>query len=93
MKCKQIGEKYWFEYHCSESEQSCDAEIWHHTHQKVKILKLVEKGYGCNPKERGEKYGQPAVYNVCSDDGFKFDVFEDELMTSKKNFYRPDYKK
>lgn len=87
----RLGKTYHFEYHCFESEESCDAELWHHTHQKAKVLNLVEPGSGKNEIERGED-GQPAAFNVEFSDGKKFDVFEDELMKSRKEFYRPDYK-
>jgi hypothetical protein len=80
---KKTGEKYWFEYHCLESEQSCHADLWHRTHQQVKILELVEKGYGCTQKQRLDN-GQPAVYKIEFNDGFKYDAFEDELLKTKK---------
>ena len=83
---------YWFEYHCFESDESCDAKLWHHSHQRVKILGLVEPGYGKNELNRGEE-GQPAVFNVKFADGFKYDAYEDELMSSKRSFVRPAPKK
>jgi len=81
--------KYWFEYHCYESNESCDAKLWHHSHQKVKVLSLSEPGYGKNKLER-MKEGQPAVFKVEFDDDLKYDVYEDELMTSKRSFSRPN---
>lgn len=27
-----IGDEYWFEYHCKESHDSNDAELWYHSH-------------------------------------------------------------
>lgn len=89
---RKIGKTYWFEYHCFESEESCDAELWHRTHKKIKILKLVEKGAGRTKKSRLEN-GQPAVYSVQFNDGRIFDAFEDEILDSKKQFTRPAYKK
>jgi hypothetical protein len=84
----QVGKTYWFEYHCLESEESCDAKLWHHSHKKAKVLSLEELGYGKTIKKRGEE-GQPAVFKVEFADGLKYDVYEDELMTSKKSFFRP----
>jgi hypothetical protein len=43
-------------------------------------------------KEMAEE-GCPRVYKVRFEDGFEYDVFEDELMDSPKDFYRPDPKK
>ena len=84
----QVGKSYWFEYHCLESEESCDAELWHHSHMKAKVLSLEEPGYGKTMKERGEE-GQPAVYKIQFEDGFKHSAFEDEILESPKHFFRP----
>jgi len=68
----------WFEYHCTESEDSEHAELWHHTHQKVTILSKL-------------KDTEISMYKVRFADGFEFDVFGDELFTDPTNFERPDY--
>lgn len=86
---EKIGNEYWFEYHCFESPASCDAEIWYRSHQKVYVLSISEPGNGDTPQERGEA-GEPRVYKVRFKDGLEWDVFEDELMDSPEEFYRPD---
>ena len=78
-----IGKEFWFEYHCWESHESCDAQLWNHSHQKVKVL---ERG----DDEHDEYPGEPKIYKVRFEDGWEYDVFEDELMDSPKKFYRPD---
>ena len=93
-KAKQLeyrspGDVCWFEYHCNESPNSADAELWYRSHQKVKILKLDAKGYGKTKQERGDN-GHPAVYKIQFGDGFKGGAFEDKLVDSTSEFYRPD---
>jgi DNA-directed RNA polymerase subunit RPC12/RpoP len=84
-----VGKEFWFEYHCFESPKSCDAELWYRTHNKVLVLSIVEPGCGDTKLERLLE-GCPRVYSVVFEDGFEYDVFEDELMESKENFERPD---
>lgn len=72
------GRRY-FEYHCYEGEDSSDAVLWHHTHQKVIVLTKIQD------TER-------LMYRVQFEDGLQYDVFSDELVSSPKDFYRPDYK-
>ena len=68
----------WFEYHCYEGEDSCDAELWHHTHQRVEVLsRFVDI--------------ECLTYRVRFADGFEYDVFADELVNSPDKFYRPNY--
>ena len=86
---EKIGKNFWFEYHCFESCDSADAEIWFRSHQKVKVLKISLLGNGSSIEERGEN-GEPRIYNVLFNDGFIADVFEDELMNDPSEFYRPD---
>jgi len=84
-----VGKEFWFEYHCFESPKSCDAELWYRTHNKVLVLSIVELGCGDTKLERLLE-GCPRVYRVVFEDGFEYDVFEDELMESKEEFERPD---
>ena len=70
----------WFEYHCYENEKSNDAELWHHTHQYVEVLYRL-------------KNTDALYYRVKFSDGLEYDVFDDELVASPNEFYRPDYKK
>jgi hypothetical protein len=82
----------WFEYHCYEGEDSADAELWHHTHQRVSVLKIKERGGGETPDERAEN-GWPRTYLIRFSDGFAATAFEDELVTDKTEYFRPDYLK
>ena len=72
----------WFEYHCNESEDSGDAELWHHTHQQVEVLKKTQDGDGDL---------ESRMYSVRFPDGFEYSVFDDELVKSPKDFYNEDY--
>lgn len=85
----KVGKNFWFEYHCFESPSSTDSEVWYRSHQKVKVVEIVEWGNGDTEEERGDT-GEPRVYRVRFKDGFEYDVFEDELMDSPEDFYRPD---
>ena len=60
-----------FTYHCFESELSTDAELWHHTKQRVDILYQV--GWDKVDKEVGP------MFHVRFADGLEYDVFNDEL--------------
>ena len=77
------GRRY-FEYHCYEGEDSSDAELWHHTHQQVEVLKKKQDG-------KGDCEGGIVIYGVRFTDGFEWEVFNDELMASPSDYYRPDY--
>lgn len=84
----KVGKEFWFEYHCFESDESCDSEIWYRSHQKVKVLSVREWSFD-ELQDRIDD-GQPRVYSVKFNDGFIADVLEDELMQSPDEFYRPD---
>ena len=86
---EKVGKEFWFEYHCFESPSSCDAEVWYRSHSKINILGIVEMGNGETPQERGE-IGEPRVYKARFEDGFEYDVWEDEVMDSPNDFFRPD---
>lgn len=85
----KIGKEFWFEYHCFESHSSCDVKIWYHSHQRTTVLSISEPGNGHTPEERADS-GEPRVYKVKFSDGFEADAFEDELMDSPDEFFRPD---
>lgn len=72
----------WFEYHGYEGEDSCDAELWHHTHQQVGVFGLLRGG----DPEVGK------MYRIRFTDGFEYEIFDDELVNNPSDFYRPDYK-
>lgn len=77
---KKFPTRAWFEYHCWESEESADAELWHHTHQQVEILRIL------TPDESDYE-----MYEVRFADGFTAHADWDELYNTKKKFWRPDY--
>lgn len=86
-----IGTTIWFEYHCWESPDSSDAEIWYRSHQQVTVIGVAD----CEPiaytslVERGES-GMVFVYHVRFSDGLEWDVFEDELCSTPDHFCNPD---
>ena len=87
----QPGDTAWFEYHCNESPDSADAEVWYRSHQQITVLGEADHdGWpGSTFIERSEA-GQPKVYRVRWADGFEYSVFEDELVNDRAAFERPD---
>ena len=85
----KVGEKYWFEYHCWESPESSDAELWYHSHQQCTIVS-VEQEYPDMTED--ERYDAAMLnhYNIRFSDGFVSSAGEDELYKNKKGFYRPN---
>lgn len=71
--------KPWFEYHCHEGHDSGDAEAWYRSHQRVEIVRPLSDDETDAP-----------MFRVRFADGHEHDVFEDELVGSPANFYRPD---
>ncbi len=69
------NKRYFFEYHCWESEQSSDAELWHHTHQEILVLRKLSKQESDLP-----------MYRVKFGDGLEYDVFADELLPLDKHY-------
>jgi hypothetical protein len=89
---RPIGSKLWFEYHCWESPESADADLWYHSHQQVEILGLVdldEPVFWTTWEERLNEAHQ-IVYKARFEDGFEYEVLEDELLDSPKEFERPN---
>lgn len=78
-----IGKEFWFEYHCFESDASCDANLWYRSHQKIRVISRGKDDHDEFPDE-------PKIYKIQFEDGFVGDAFDDELMSSPKEFYRPD---
>ncbi len=81
----------WFEYHCWESHDSQDAQIWYRSHQQVQIVKFAQ----CDMvdfttfRQRAME-GMQILYRVRFPDGLEWDVFEDELLDNPSQFTRPD---
>lgn len=88
---KIIGQSFFFEYHCTESNDSQHAKLWHHSHQACLILKRDKDDAIPNStfSER-EESGMMRYFSVKFHDGYIGTVGEDELFYDKKDFYRPD---
>ena len=82
------GEIAYFEYHCYEGHDSCDAEIWYRSRQPVMVLGISVPGVGRTYLERSRD-GEPRVYRVRFLDGFEYDVYEDELMIDERHYDPP----
>jgi hypothetical protein len=88
---RRIGETLFFEYHCFESDASQDAELWYRSHQKVEVLGFADNdGWDIKTLEERCECGCPIVYKIRFQDGFEGDAFEDELLDSEDEYYRPD---
>ncbi len=74
-----------FEYHCYEGEDSSDAKLWHHTHQQVTILRKLKNIEEVDEVDAGR------MYQVRFADGLEYNVCDDELVSSPKDYARPDY--
>jgi hypothetical protein len=86
----KVGSQYWFEYHCWESDESADAPLWRHSHQRVTVIAELESdGQGLTAEERAEA-GVPLAFRARWADGFEWCVLDDELLESPSEFYRPD---
>jgi hypothetical protein len=86
-----VGQQYWFEYHCWESDESADAPLWHRSHEKVTIVKRMKDDAweGSTFEERNEA-GALMAFLARWDNGFEWCVIEDELLDSPSDFFRPD---
>lgn len=69
------GQQVFFHYKCFESEESADAELWHHTDQHAVVVKRI---FNCEESEVGQ------MYIVRFSDGFEYDVFADEMYKNEK---------
>ena len=84
----KVGKEFWFEYHCYESPDSCDSELWYRSHQKVKVIGVGEWSHD-DLQDRIED-AAPRVYKIKFKDGFEGAAFEDEIVDSPDEFYRPE---
>lgn len=84
----KVGKEFWFEYHCYESPESCDAELWYRSHQKIKVIEVSEWSHD-DLQDRIED-ATPRVYKIRFEDGFEGDALEDEIVDSPNKFYRPE---
>lgn len=85
-----VGTKRWFEYHCEESHQSCAAQAWYRSHQKVKVLEMSGDDVSDLTQRERIEDGMMAVFKVQFADGYESDAFEDELLDDPAQFVRPD---
>lgn len=84
------GKVYWFEYRCWESDQSADADLWYHSHQEVKVLKMEEPGHGQDEDDRALN-SCPAAFKIkFLSDGFTHTGMEDELLESQEEYINQD---
>jgi hypothetical protein len=84
---RKVGDRLWFEYHCWESHQSADAELWYHSQQQVEVLGMVRNdGHDIASQELRYELGHPLVYRVRFDDGCEYDATEDELLDGSSSF-------
>jgi hypothetical protein len=88
---RQVGQRYWFEYHCWEDDRSSDAALWHRSHEQVTVIAELpsDADPGSTYAERCETDSQRA-FRARWDDGFEWDVIEDELLLDRADFCRPD---
>lgn len=85
-----VGARRLFEYHCLESDESCDAQLWYRSHQPVTVVRMIPGDAVLEwPKLKRLEEGQLVTYRVKFDDGQEFDVFEDEVLGSSAEFTRP----
>jgi GNAT superfamily N-acetyltransferase len=91
----QPGDRAWFEYHCYEGHDSADADLWYHSHQRATVLGENDTADGSSKNwpestvDDRNKAGSPRMYRIRFEDGFEKEAFEDELMTSRRDFCRP----
>jgi len=85
---RKPGQRLWFEYHCFESHDSGDAELWYRSHQKVTVIEPLPFGKLDDEASVEDRGGR--VYLVRFADGFEGHVTWDELLDSPTEFERPD---
>lgn len=88
------GDRAHYEYHCYEGEDSADADLWHHSHNPVTVVRQHQQGETdyLEPGdfiERAEA-GMPKTYHIRFDNGHEGTAWEDELLTHPRHYIRPD---
>lgn len=90
-KFRKPGTTAWFEYHCWESPESADAELWYHSHQQVTVLECENAEYfGDMTQIQRADAACLLAYKIKFADGFTHVATEDELVDSREEFYCPD---
>lgn len=86
----ESGATRFFEYHCNESHDSADAQLWYRSHQQVTVLNCDNADQCGLPKlcDR-EDAAEPLVYKIQFSDGYVGAAFEDELLTAGTDYCRP----
>jgi hypothetical protein len=88
---RDIGQKLYFEYHCFESHESQDAELWYRSHQLITIIGFAPNdGWDMKTRQERNEAGHPIVYEVEFTDGFIGHALEDELLDNENEYCRPD---
>lgn len=85
------GERAHYEYHCYESPESQDADLWYRSHRPVTVGERDTNGApeSWSAEHRSEG-GNPHTYKIRFDDGHEGTAFEDELLVHPKHYSRPD---
>lgn len=87
------GTQCLFEYHCEESDDSPDAELWYRSHSRVVVQRCVNPEYleaAETMNARLEECGMPLAYEVLFADGFLGCAMEDELLLTEADYERPN---
>lgn len=66
------GERVFFEYHCEQSDASCDARLWHHTRQWATVQKTLRAPLDVD-------YEIDPMYVLRFEDGFVGQAMNDEV--------------
>ena len=84
------GTRKLFEYHCLESMQSADSDLWLRSHRWVTVVDCENFAeFGTLTFEERVENGTPLVYGIVFGDGHLGSAFEDELLNSEEEFCRP----
>lgn len=85
------GSRKLFEYHCWESHDSQDAQLWYRSHQQVTVGEFVGEPMALKMSfEERVEAALPLVHKITFADGFKSCACEDELLDNESEYDRPD---
>ena len=88
---RKSGEILWFEYHCNESHNSQDAQLWYRSHQQVEVINCDnENEFGQFDFIERQECGMPLVYQIKFNDNTLGHAFEDELLDDINDYCRND---
>lgn len=88
---RSVGQKLYFEYHCEESHESGDAELWYRSHQLVTVIGFAPNdGWDIQSLNERCECGCSIMYKIQFSDGWTGEAFEDELLDSEEEYDSPD---